>query len=151
MQIQPSRGNARLGNAMRLERLHTGFSTADTSYPEFVTSSGRLSAVFNISSGDPVRVEFCGVAAFSWQENNDALSPGEPWDGSCELFESPLMALHPIGVTLHSVAGLRHIRLNFNAWGRLDVLCLEFRAATQQFNHAETASRLSVVQASGSR
>ncbi|MFC5579495.1 hypothetical protein ACFPOA_15920 [Lysobacter niabensis] len=125
---KPLRGSASSG-VMRLEKLHTGFSTADTSYPELVYSPGQLSVRFNSSSGHPVRVEFSGVAAFSWQENNDSLFPGEPWDGPCELFDSPLMALHPTGFTLHSVAGLRHIRFNFNAWGRLDVLCVKFSAA----------------------
>jgi hypothetical protein len=76
-----------------------------------------------------VRVDFSGVAAFSWQENNDSLLPGEPWDGPCELFGSPFLALHPDGLTPNSVAGLRHIRFNFNAWGRLDILCLAFSAA----------------------
>jgi hypothetical protein len=114
---------------MRLEKLHPGFSTADTSYPELVSSPGHLSVRFNNSSGTPVCVEFSSVAAFSWQENNNSLLPGEPWDGPCELFESPLLVLHPAGFTINSVSGLRHIRFNFNAWGRLDVLCATFSAA----------------------
>jgi hypothetical protein len=113
---------------MRLRKLQPGFSTADTSYPEFVSSAGRLSARFKSSSGQHVQVEFSAVAAFSWQENSGSLLPGEPWDGTCELFDSPLPASHPPGETLHALAELRHIRLNFNAWGRLDVLCAEFAA-----------------------
>ena len=114
---------------MRLERLQPGFSTADTSYPEFTATPGLLSVRFNSSAGQPLHVQFSGVAAFSWQENNDSLFPGEPWDGPCELFDSPLLAAHPTGFTLHATTGLRHIRFNFNAWGRLDVLCSEFAAA----------------------
>jgi hypothetical protein len=114
---------------MRLERLHPGFSTADTSYPELVSAPGQLFVGFNSSSGHSVRVEFSGVAAFSWQENNDSLLSGEPWDGPCELFESPLLALHPVGLTLYAAPDLRHIRFNFNAWGRLDVLCIAFSAS----------------------
>jgi hypothetical protein len=111
---------------MRVERLKPGFSTADTSYPEFASVPGHLCARFTSSDGRPVRVEFAGVVAFSWQENNFSHLPGEPWDGSCELFDSPLLAAHPPGETLHSSAPLRHLRLNFNEWGRLDVLCAGF-------------------------
>ena len=114
---------------MRLSKLHPGFSTADTSYPEISSSPGQLSASFSSYSGNAVRVEFSGVAAFSWQEGKEALLPGEPWDGPCELFDSPLLAVHSAGATLNSVAGLRHIRFNFNEWGQLDVLCIAFAAA----------------------
>jgi hypothetical protein len=81
------------------------------------------------SMGRIMSLEFLGVAAFSWQENNDSLLPGEPWDGICELYESPWLVEHSAGRTLHSVDGLRHIRLNFNEWGRLNVLCTTFSVA----------------------
>jgi len=108
---------------MRLEIIKPGFSTADTSYPELASAAGALTVQFRSSSGAPVRVKFQDVPTFSWEENDDLLLPGEPWDGVCELFDSPLLMAYSLGLTLHSVAGLRHIRLNFNAWGRLDVLC----------------------------
>lgn len=114
---------------MRLEKLQAGFSTADTSYPELVSFEGQLSVRFKSSDGHPVRVEFKGVPAFSWQENNGVLLPEEPWDGPCELFESKLLAAHPPGLTMNSSAGpLRHIRFHFNECGRLDVLCVTFSA-----------------------
>lgn len=115
---------------MRLERLNTGFSTADTSYPALEFTPGRLTMSFNSSAEDLVRVEFEGVAAFSWQESHGRLLPGEPWDGPCELFGTPLLNEHPAGLTLHARVGLRHIRFNFNEWGRLDVLCSAFALAT---------------------
>jgi len=118
-----------MSNVMRLERLQPGFSTADTSYPELETAAGCLSVRFASSGGEPVHVLFSGVAAFSWQESNDSLLEGEPWDGACELFGSHLLSLHSYGRTLNSAPGLRHVRFNFNEWGRLDVLCTGFAAA----------------------
>jgi hypothetical protein len=124
---QPRFGTER--RATRAEKFNPGFSTADTGYPEFASAPGYLLARFTSSDGRPLRVEFVGVAAFSWQESNARLLPGEPWDGSCELFESPLLAAHPPDATLHSSGPLRHLRFNFNAWGCLDVLCVDFSAA----------------------
>jgi len=114
---------------MLLEIIKLGFSTADTGYPELVSSAGMLSVRFTSSDGKLVLVHFQGVAAFSWQENNDLLLDGEPADASCEIFNSSLLELHTPGITLNSSPGLRHIRLNFNAWGRLDVLCTSFQQA----------------------
>jgi hypothetical protein len=114
---------------MRLEAFHPGFSTADTSYPELTFAPGVLGVSFTSSSGERVGCRFIGVAAFSWCEESDALLPGERWDGSCELFESPLLVAHAPGTTLNSVLGLRHLRLNFSACGRLEVLCLRIEPA----------------------
>ena len=111
---------------MRLELLRTSFSTADTSYPELSSGEGTLLVRFESASGESVCVEYREVAAFSWQENNGELLPGEPWDGACELFESSLLAAHPQGLTMHSLSKLRHLRFNFNECGRLEVLCSEF-------------------------
>jgi hypothetical protein len=111
---------------MHVQRLHPGFSTADTTYPSMSFAPPRLSVAFESSSGDPITVQFDGVAAFSWQEVHGELLPDEPWDGPCEVFDSPLLLAHPPGATMCSVAGLRHIRFHFNEWGRLDVLCLGF-------------------------
>ena len=111
---------------MRAEKLHPGFSTADAGYPQVQAGAGLLIATFPNSSGQAITVRFDGVAAYRWQECMEGLAPGEPWDGTCELHESSWLAEHPPGSTMYAVEGLRHIRLNFNAWGRLDVLCKSF-------------------------
>ena len=111
---------------MHVQVLHPGFSTADTTYPSLSFAPTRLSVAFESSSGEPVTVDFGGVVAFSWQEDQDGLLAGEPWDGPCELFNTPLLGAPPPGKTRYAVAGLRHIRLHFNEWGRLDVLCIGF-------------------------
>lgn len=108
---------------MHMKLLAIGVSTADTSYPRIAFDDGRLVVGFSSSEGRPVSVSFLGVAAFSWRENGEALLPGEPWDGSCELFDSELLRAHAPGATIGSVEGLRHFRLRFHEWGCLDVLC----------------------------
>jgi hypothetical protein len=113
---------------MHATPLTPGFSTADTSYPELASGEGTLHVRFDSSAGEPVRVGFVDVAAFSWREaGDDPLLPGERWDGTSELFDSPLLHAHSPGRTMHSSRGpLRHLRLNFNDCGSLDVLCTAF-------------------------
>jgi len=100
---------------MRASILDVGFSVADTSHPALVSGEGRLTASFSSSSRQPVTIEFSNVAAFHWHESGpDRLLEGERYDGVCEIFGSDWLAQHTPGRTMHSVPGLRHIRLNFN-------------------------------------
>jgi hypothetical protein len=46
-----------------------------------------------------------------------------------ELFDSELLRAHPKGQTIYSPELARHLRLNFNAWGTLDVICSKFVVA----------------------
>jgi len=111
---------------MRLEKLHPGFIVADAEYPSVIGSSGQLLLKFNSSHGEAISVIFSGVPAYHWQEGESPVLSGEPWDGSCELFESEWLSQHAPGKTINSHAGLRHLRFNFNAWGQLEVLCSGF-------------------------
>jgi hypothetical protein len=112
---------------MHASTLDAGFSVADTSYPAVVSSEGALSVFFSSSAGEPITVQFSGVAAFQWREASvDQLLAGERYDGVCEIFGSEWLGCHSPGRTFNSVAGLRHIRFNFNECGSLDVLCLAF-------------------------
>jgi len=111
---------------MQIHRLNPGFSTADAGYPSISSSPGKLNMAFNNSSSRLVLVEFSGVPAFRWQEGELPLAPGEPYDGSCELFGTEWLSQHTEGRTMNSGPQLRHLRFNFNAWGSLDVLCSSF-------------------------
>lgn len=123
----PGKGG-RYNSRMHATPVTPGFSTADTSYPELASAAGTLHVRFAGSAGEAVKVGFAGVAAFTWREAADApLLPGERHDAVSELFDTPLLHAHPAGRTMHSSRGpLRHVRLNFNAWGSLDVLCTAF-------------------------
>lgn len=115
------------GGAMRASTLDAGFSVADTSHPTLASGEGWLTASFSSSSSQPVLVEFSKVAAFHWHESpSDRLLEGERYDGVSEIFGSQWLAQHSPGRTMNSVAGLRHIRLNFNECGCLEVLCTAF-------------------------
>lgn len=112
-----------------MKHLDLGFSIADGSYPELKASEGSLLVRFVTSGGKVESFQFVSVAAYSWQEGEIALAPGEPWDGACELDQSAFLASHPSGSTMHSIGVPRHFRLRFYPWGCLDVLSNSFALA----------------------
>ena len=46
---------------MHVQRLHPGFSTADTTYPSLASCPTRLSVRFASSAGEQITVAFDGV------------------------------------------------------------------------------------------
>lgn len=110
-------------------KLDTSFSIADASYPNIESTPSKLLVTFTECDSRAIQLTFFQVPAFSWQESIDDLMEGEPWDGVCELLGSPLLLKHTEGQTIYSPKAARHIRLNFNAWGRLDVICEHFDVA----------------------
>ena len=112
-----------------MQKLDLGFSIADGSYPDIKSSPGTLVVSFNTSGGNFASIQFTSVAAYAWQEADLPLGPSEPWDGACELKQSPLLSEHSAGSTMHSVGVLRHFRLRFHPWGSLDVIAINFAAA----------------------
>jgi hypothetical protein len=91
------------------------------------SSPGTLRIEFAEAGGRRVSVDFKDVAAFSWRERSpDGDEPDELFDATCELFESELLRAHAPGLAMHVRAPVRHLRLNFNAWGTLDVICSGF-------------------------
>lgn len=109
-----------------MSELNFGVSIADTSYPVVVSKPGEVRIEFTSSQGVPRAIQFMGVPAFRWQEAEVQLEAAEPWDGEYELFGTEWLAKHTNGATVYSGKGLRHLRLNFNAWGHFEVLCTSF-------------------------
>ena len=116
---------------MHVEKLSPGFLVSDTGYPSISTHPGFLTLSFDDYQRMHVVVVFESVAAYRWQEGDRPLAHGEPYDGACELFESPWLAQHRQGQTMHSLGALRHLRFNFNAWGRFEILCDSFHVSIQ--------------------
>ena len=106
-----------------MKKLDLGFSIADGGYPSMAASPGALSVSFRTSAGADLSLAFSSVAAFTWQEGEVPIGPGEPWDGACELNQSQLLSAHPSGATMHGSSSLRHLRFRFHPWGTLDVVC----------------------------
>lgn len=114
----------------RIEPFNPGFSTADAEYPEIHAAAGSLHLTFKDWREQIVHVEFTEVCAFRWQEA-ESLLPNEPFDGSCELLESPWLAEHvEQGIILLQGSQYRHLRFNFNACGQLQVLCVSYYVQT---------------------
>ena len=112
-----------------MKKLDLGFSIADGGYPSLAASPGALSVLFRTSTGADAAFTFSGVAAFTWQEGEVPLATDEPWDGACELKQSPLLSAHPGGATMHGSSLPRHLRFRFHPWGTLDVVCGSYAVA----------------------
>ena len=112
---------------MHISLLQPGFSTADADYPELHLRADVLHLSFKDWREQPVRVEFAGVCAVSWQEAEELL-PDEPYDGACEVHNSPWAARHAEEANPTDL--LRHFRFNFNGSGQLQVLCVSFATLT---------------------
>jgi hypothetical protein len=112
-----------------VQKLNLGFSIADGGHPSLTASPGALSVTFRTSTGADASFTFASVAAFAWQEGEVPLAAGEPWDGACELKQSPLLSAHQSGATLHGSSLPRHLRFRFHPWGTLDVVCGSYVAA----------------------
>jgi hypothetical protein len=108
-----------------VEPINIGFSTADAQYPELRASAGTLWLSFLDWQEQRIEVAFREVCAYRWQEI-ESLLPNEPYDGSCEVHQSEWVAQHLAQGVVPSDAQLRHLRLNFNACGQLEILCVSF-------------------------
>ena len=112
-----------------VEIIEAGFSTADAEYPAITASEGRLE-LFNDWREESVRVAFHDVCAFKWQSAEELLS-GEPYDGTCEVIGSEWIIEHVRQNVIPAQSGHRHLRFNFNAWGKLEVICTHFEVLTE--------------------
>jgi hypothetical protein len=113
-------------NVMHAKKLDAGFVVADAKYPSVTTVPGELQLTFVDYTDTEVTVQFSDVCAFRWQEGDQAMLEGEPYDGVCEVLGSDWVSEHPPQMISHVGLTVRHIRLNFNACGSLEVLCSSF-------------------------
>jgi hypothetical protein len=109
----------------RIVAVEPGFAVADAAYPELHAKKGVLLATFQDWRGREVKVRFEEVIAFHWQEAESLLHE-EAYDGSCELLESEWTADHQRQGLITEGTKVRHLRFNFNACGKLEVLCGRF-------------------------
>lgn len=103
----------------QVEIIDPGFSTADANYPGFESSSGNLKVTFLDWQEQTINVTFKEVMAFKWQEAEQLL-PNEPYDGACKILNSEWLTQHG------NIADYNHYCFNFNACGKLEVLCSSF-------------------------
>jgi len=112
---------------MHATKLDPGFVVSDASYPLLRAEPGTLTIQYTEYAGRPVTVIFEHVPAFQWREaDHPMLLEGQRYDSVHEIFGSELLREHQDS-TLSFRGSVRHIRLNFNAAGSLDVICASYR------------------------
>jgi hypothetical protein len=103
------------------QRLHPGFSTADTSYPSLHFDNNRLTVEFDDWQERPVIVVFENAVAVRWEEGDSLL--GDHRDDECyQVEESPWLEKMQPELVQHAEKEFRHFRLCFNTYGVLDVI-----------------------------
>jgi hypothetical protein len=105
---------------MPAEPISLGFSIADAEDVDLSYDGDVLQLRFTDWHGRRLALTFEDAVAFRWQRAED-VQPGEVYDGSNIDRDSAWLAGHR---RQQEAAGdHRHLILNFNAAGRLEVLC----------------------------
>ena len=102
-------------------KLSAGFSVADADQPCLSLDDNELVVAFREWTEDEIELRFLECYAVRWQavitrRNNLAC------DEVYEVRNSAWLALHRSEGAIEVGEPQRHFRLNFNAWGQLDVL-----------------------------
>ena len=109
---------------MRARPIEPGFHVADAQEIALAYDGESLVLSFVDWREEQVRVAFDEAVAFRWQRAEE-VQPGEAWDGTSVHPDSPWLEEHRRqgeATTSH-----QHLALNFNAAGRLDVICTAAR------------------------
>ena len=113
---------------MAADSFDLGLNIADAEDVALEYDGERLVLSYLDWQEQPVRVAFDETVAFRWQRAEEVRA-GESWDGTSVQTDSPWLEEHRRqgeATTSH-----RHLVLNFNAAGRLDVIC----AASRLLSH----------------
>jgi hypothetical protein len=94
---------------------------ADADFPRLVYDENELWVSFRDWRENEVEVRFPNCYAVRWQ-TAFLLLPGERDDEVFEIANSDWLALHREQEAVAPEESMRHFRLNFNAWGQLEVL-----------------------------
>ena len=109
------------------EPIDLGFSVADAESPRLELAGQTLTARFEDWKDQPVVAVFENVIGVRWQEADHYYGPDDRYDSCFVITDSPWLAEHEQqGMTFGAVA-FRHLKLNFNAAGILEVLCTTVR------------------------
>ena len=109
----------------RAEPINLGFSVADAEYPDLLLSRQRLTIRFTDWRDQNVEVVFKDVIALRWQEAEHYVDDQDRFDATVEVHESNWLAEHERQRVPWQGANFRHLKLNFNAAGILEILCTE--------------------------
>jgi hypothetical protein len=116
----------------RIRQLNPGFSTADGDFATFDYDEKQYARLsFEDWQQNTVAVLFKDVIAIKWQMVEE-LIPGEPQDGSCEILDSPWIALHRSEGAIESGDQVHHYKFNFNSYGSFELICSGYRLENER-------------------
>jgi len=101
--------------------LSPGFSVADAEQPRLSFDANMLTVIFREWTEDQIELQFPACYAVRWQAVIK-LKPEERGDEVLEITGSKWLADHRNYEAIAPQEPIRHFKLNFNAWGQLEVL-----------------------------
>jgi hypothetical protein len=111
----------------RPEPIFLGFSVADANAPELSLFGQVLTARFSDAHGQRIVVIFEDALAVRWQEADHSYGPDEQYDGCNMILSSSWLAEHARQSLTWDGTEFRHLKLNFNGAGALEVICSTVR------------------------
>lgn len=107
----------------RSEVVGLGFNVADAERPKLHLVGQELTVRFIDWREAPVTLVFSDTIAVRWQEADYYVDDGDRDDSTVLVHDSPWLAEHEKQAMTWKNSGHRHLKLNFNAAGILEVLC----------------------------
>lgn len=105
----------------RAEIIDTGFSTADTEFPNIQVDEGDLVLKFKDWQEIEREVFFPDTVAFKWQMIETFID-GEEYDRSHIIIDSEWLAEHVNQGEIGAQEKYKHYKFNFNGNGQLEVI-----------------------------
>ncbi|WP_432460197.1 hypothetical protein [Agarivorans sp. QJM3NY_25] len=109
----------------RAEIIDSGFSTADSEFPDINIVEGDLVLRFKDWQEVQREVFFSDVVAFKWQ-TIETFIEGEEYDRSHLIKDSSWLAEHIKQGEVGEQEECKHFKFNFNGNGQLEVICNGF-------------------------
>jgi hypothetical protein len=107
--------------------LNGGFSTADGDFATFDFNDHQYVRFSFVDwREETVCLLFKNVVALRWQTAEELL-PGEPYDGSCEIVDSPWLAMHLHQGVIDSDVQYHYYKFSLNPCGSFEVICSGYR------------------------
>ena len=109
--------------APRPESIDLGFVVADAESPRLELEGQVLTLRFVDWTDHEVVAVFENAIAVRWQEAEHFFGPEDRYDSCSEILDSPWLAEHERQGMTFGDLNFRHLKMNFNAAGVLEVLC----------------------------
>ena len=122
-----------MSQAQRSVPIDLGFSVADASSPAVQFDGQALTVKFSEWTERTVTLKCFDVIGVRWQEAEWSVDEADRYDSTCLVENSEWLNEHHRQGVLFGDKPFRHLKLNFNAAGVLEVLCTDASAAESSF------------------